>query len=65
MREFPSTDIARNSEGLLALAGRGPVAITRNNRTRYVLMRIEKYERLQERVVYSLRKKRLRNTWLC
>ncbi|MEC8194831.1 MAG: type II toxin-antitoxin system prevent-host-death family antitoxin, partial [Pseudomonadota bacterium] len=58
MREFPSTDIARNSKGLLALAGRGPVAITRNNRTRYVLMRIEKYERLQERVVYSLRKKR-------
>ena len=49
MVEFPSTAITRKSGELLDLADRGPVTITRYNRPRYVMMRIEEYSELHER----------------
>ncbi|WP_299082983.1 type II toxin-antitoxin system prevent-host-death family antitoxin [uncultured Ruegeria sp.] len=46
MKQFPSTDITRKSGEILETALRGPVAITKYRRAKYVLMSAEHYETL-------------------
>lgn len=47
MKHFPSSAITRDSGELLHSADSEPVAITRYNRPRYVLMTLDHYERLR------------------
>lgn len=44
MRSFPSTDLKQTLGDVLNAANREPVAITRHNKPRYVLMSVEDYE---------------------
>ena len=44
MRSFASTELKQHLGDVLAAAERGPVAITRHRKRRYVLMDAETYE---------------------
>ncbi|MDX8526735.1 type II toxin-antitoxin system Phd/YefM family antitoxin [Mesorhizobium sp. MSK_1335] len=44
MKNYPSTDLKQKLGDVLAAASQEPVAITRHNKPRYVLMSIETYE---------------------
>lgn len=44
MKTYPSTELKQNLGDVLAVANREPVAITRHNKPRFVLMSIEAYE---------------------
>ena len=43
MKTFPSTDLKQNTGDVLQAASREPVAITRHQKIRYVLMSVESY----------------------
>lgn len=43
---FPAADLARRTGDVLDAAARAPVTITRHRKPRYVLMSVERYERL-------------------
>jgi prevent-host-death family protein len=45
MLKFPSTDLKQSLGDVFAAAAQSPVAITRHNKPRFVLMAIEAYER--------------------
>jgi prevent-host-death family protein len=44
MKSFPSTELKQNLGDVLSAADRGPIAITRHRKARYVLMDIHTYE---------------------
>ncbi len=44
MQSFPSSDLKQAIGDVLDAASRGPVAITRHRKPRYVLMSIQDYE---------------------
>lgn len=44
MRSFPSTDLKQTLGDVLHAASGAPVAITRHNKPRYVIMSIDHYE---------------------
>jgi prevent-host-death family protein len=43
MKTFPATDLKQNTGDVLDAANREPIAITRHNKPRYVLMSIDAY----------------------
>lgn len=43
MKVFPATDLKQNTGDVLDAANREPVAITRHNKPRYVLMSLDAY----------------------
>lgn len=43
MKTFPTTDLKQNTGDVLDAANREPVAITRHNKPRYVLMSLDAY----------------------
>ena len=43
MKAFPATDLKQNTGDVLDAANREPVAITRHNKPRYVLMSLDAY----------------------
>ncbi|SCM75236.1 Prevent-host-death family protein [uncultured Pleomorphomonas sp.] len=45
MRSFPSTELKRLIGDVLDAASREPVAITKHNKPRYILMSVHDYER--------------------
>ena len=45
-QHFPAPDLARRTGDVLDAAARSPVTITRHRKPRYVLMSVERYERL-------------------
>ena len=45
-QHFPAADLARRTGDVLNAAARAPVTITRHRKPRYVLMSVERYERL-------------------
>lgn len=45
-QHFPAADLARRTGDVLDAAARSPVTITRHRKPRYVLMSVERYERL-------------------
>ena len=44
MKSYPSTDLKQHLGDVLAAASREPIAITRHNKPRFVLMSREAYE---------------------
>ena len=45
MKQFPSSDLTRNSGALLDEADKGPVSITRYRRPRYIILTVDEYAR--------------------
>lgn len=58
MREFSAADVTRSSGDLFAAAAAEPVAITKHSKTRFVVMTIEKYNKIaaqaDPRQVYAM-----------
>ncbi|MFO1117991.1 MAG: type II toxin-antitoxin system Phd/YefM family antitoxin [Beijerinckiaceae bacterium] len=44
MKTFPATDLKQNVGDVLDAASREPVAITRHNKPRYVIMSVDAYK---------------------
>jgi prevent-host-death family protein len=44
MRRYPSTELKQHLGDVLDAASREPVAITKHNKARYVIMSVEAYE---------------------
>jgi prevent-host-death family protein len=49
MKQFSSTDLANRTGDVLAAAAEAPVAIARHGKPRFVMLSIERYERLRGR----------------
>jgi len=46
LTEISATDLAKNMGEALARAERGPVGVTKHGKARYVLLALDRYERL-------------------
>lgn len=46
LTEISATELAKNMGDALASAERGPVGVTKHGKTRYVLLSLDRYERL-------------------
>lgn len=49
MRNFSATELANKTGDVLAAAAQEPVSIQRHGKTRYVLLSVEQFERLDAR----------------
>jgi prevent-host-death family protein len=49
MKEFQAADLSRRIGDVLDAASRGPIAITKHRKPRFVLMTVDEYEAIADR----------------